>query len=333
MVAVERLSVDAVRSNDLLSAQHVHRYVWARELCAGLHVLDLACGEGYGSDILMDVAASVVGVDRDPDALAAARKHFTRPGLSFEQSDAREVTRRDLTQVPFDVLVCFEGIEHFDDAADVLDDLRQLARKGLRLLLSLPNEDKFVADNHFHVKTYAYDDVLALAQSMPKATVVTQFLAEGSVIAKADADPSSTATAELALQERLEPEYAHNWLLAVGFDPRDLERATTKLNVAAAPTYNSYMIGLEKANRELFRINAELRQKRLGARDSAAVGGGERMAQLRDELERVREELARYNAPRYRTLDQVRARLLRVPGLSVTWWVLRQQLRRRGRAD
>ena len=42
--------------------EHVHRYAFARRYAAGRRVLDVACGEGYGSAILAETAASVTGV-------------------------------------------------------------------------------------------------------------------------------------------------------------------------------------------------------------------------------------------------------------------------------
>ena len=48
--------------------RHLAVYEWIAERCAGLRVADLACGEGYGSDVLAGAAAEVVGVDANPEA-------------------------------------------------------------------------------------------------------------------------------------------------------------------------------------------------------------------------------------------------------------------------
>lgn len=329
MAALERLTVEQVRSGDLLSAHHVHRYTWAAELCRGMRVVDLACGEGYGSDILSATATSVLGVDRDDAALVSGRRHFTAPGLSFERSDAGLFVRRPL-QEEHDALVCFEGLEHFDDLTAVLEQLRYLAAAGVKLVLSLPNEDKFPEENDFHVQRFSHRDVTGLAASFPNASVVQQFLAEGSIIAPTGGEPPTTAAAQVVNRERFEPEYANHWLIAVGFDPGAVHAATSRLNVATAPDYNSYMTALERANAELLRINTELRQEHLGLRDSAAAGRARRIAGLEERYEALVEQ---YSAPRYRVVDGIRKRLLGAPGVSVIWWGLRQLVRRRRRGD
>ena len=35
-----------------IELEHVHRYLWAEQFAHGKSVLDIACGEGYGSEIL-----------------------------------------------------------------------------------------------------------------------------------------------------------------------------------------------------------------------------------------------------------------------------------------
>ena len=328
MAALERLTVEQVRSGDLLSAHHVHRYTWAADLCRGLRVVDLACGEGYGSDLLGETASEVLGVDRDHTALEAARRHFASDRLRFERADAGPFVHRPL-QEQHDVLVCFEGLEHFDDLPDVLQQLRHLAASGLKLLVSLPNEDKFVEDNHFHVEQFSWREVTALVASLPGAVALQQFLAEGSVIAAVGGEPPTSATAAVVNRERFEPEYANHWLIAVGFEPEAVAAASSRVNVATAPNYNSYMITLERANAELLRINTELRQEHLGLRDAAAAGRAVKAAGLEAKYEALKEQ---YSAPRYRIMDGVRARVLGSPGVSAAWWGVRETLRR-GRQD
>ena len=52
--------------------EHWHRYHFAAPLVAGLDVLDVACGEGYGSALLATRAAKVIGADIAPSAVEHA---------------------------------------------------------------------------------------------------------------------------------------------------------------------------------------------------------------------------------------------------------------------
>src|SRR5688572_15728707 len=63
--------------------RHLVVYEWIARRVHGRRVVDLACGEGYGSSVLARTAASVVGVDANPEAFAHARARYTTPGLRF----------------------------------------------------------------------------------------------------------------------------------------------------------------------------------------------------------------------------------------------------------
>ena len=64
--------------------RHLVVYEWIAARVAGAVVLDMACGEGYGSDVLARRRARVVGVDGNPEAHEHARLRYTGPNLSFE---------------------------------------------------------------------------------------------------------------------------------------------------------------------------------------------------------------------------------------------------------
>lgn len=69
--------------------EHLHRYLFARELCRGKDVLDVASGEGYGTALLAQVARRAIGVEIDPEAVRHAATSYARANLSFSQGDAQ----------------------------------------------------------------------------------------------------------------------------------------------------------------------------------------------------------------------------------------------------
>src|SRR6185312_6777686 len=102
--------------------EHLHRYAWCARLVEGKDVLDIACGEGYGSAMLARVARTVVGVDIAEGAVEHARKVYRDlPGLSFGQGDAAQIPLADSS---VDVVVSFETIEHHDRHAEMLREIR-----------------------------------------------------------------------------------------------------------------------------------------------------------------------------------------------------------------
>ena len=126
-----------------IEIEHLHRYHAAAELVTGLRVLDIACGEGYGSSILAQRAASVVGVDISPDAVAHARSSYAASNLHFEEGSC---TKIPLPDASVDVLISFETLEHVDEQEatlrEFLDSKQKLEesdiRDAIRLVMSTP---------------------------------------------------------------------------------------------------------------------------------------------------------------------------------------------------
>jgi SAM-dependent methyltransferase len=151
----ERLVPEAA-AGELVLAEHLARYRLAARLAAGRRVLDVACGEGYGTAMLAAAgAASVVGVDVDePTARHAAARY---------EIDARvgDVAALPLDDASFDLAVSFETIEHVGDPDRALDELRRvLAPDGL-LIISTPNSREYRVPNPFHVRELDPDEFLA----------------------------------------------------------------------------------------------------------------------------------------------------------------------------
>jgi SAM-dependent methyltransferase len=115
--------------------RHLAVYEWIAARVAGGDVLDMACGEGYGSDLLARRASSVVGVDGNPEAFEHARLRYERPGLSF----ARGLVETYGSPGEFDAVVLLQTIEHVQDAGGVLEHFRALLRPGGIAYVSTPN--------------------------------------------------------------------------------------------------------------------------------------------------------------------------------------------------
>jgi SAM-dependent methyltransferase len=133
--------------------EHVHRYAFARRYAAGKRVLDVACGEGYGSALLATVAASVTGVDIDAATVAHARAAYaSRANLAFVEGSAAQLPMPDAS---VDLVVSFETIEHLatvDQPRMLAEFSRVLADDGV-LVLSAPNRPEY-SESRGYVNPY-----------------------------------------------------------------------------------------------------------------------------------------------------------------------------------
>jgi 2-polyprenyl-3-methyl-5-hydroxy-6-metoxy-1,4-benzoquinol methylase len=156
--------------------RHLVVYQWIARRCAGLDVVDLACGEGYGTAALAERAATAVGVDANPEAHEHARLRYSRPGVRFE---------RDLVESfaePCDAVVFLQTIEHVHNPEEILDRVRGLLRPGGVAYVSTPNVLTLAppgaerSGNPWHVREYRAQEFLELcARSFTRVELLGLF--------------------------------------------------------------------------------------------------------------------------------------------------------------
>lgn len=142
--------------------RHLVVYEWIRARVGGMRVVDMACGEGYGSAVLARTAASVVGVDANPEAFEHARLRYTGPNIRFE---------RDLVErfaEPCDAVVFLQTIEHVQDPGAILEHFKTMLGKDGVAYVSTPNlltlapEGAEKSENPWHIKEYRHEEFRAL---------------------------------------------------------------------------------------------------------------------------------------------------------------------------
>src|SRR5438477_67744 len=131
--------------------RHVAVYEWIAERCAGLRVADLACGEGYGADLLARRAAEVIGVDANPEAFEHARSRYQRDNLRFERGLVEDFDE------DVDAVVFLQTIEHIQEPDRLLHRIAEIAPDAYvstpnRLTLAPPGAEK--SDNPWHLREY-----------------------------------------------------------------------------------------------------------------------------------------------------------------------------------
>lgn len=143
--------------------EHVDRYEFASQFAKNKKVLDIACGTGYGSDLLSESAESVIGVDVSEKSIEYAKSRFKKENTEFIEAPAQS----DLFPGnSFDLIVSFETIEHLNEVARAayLSNLRRWLKRDGLLILSTPNK-KIVSPfrdkpiNQFHVLEFSCQEL------------------------------------------------------------------------------------------------------------------------------------------------------------------------------
>lgn len=150
-----------------------------RHLPQGAHVLDIGCGDGTVTKAVMTKAASAVGIDISPEAIALAQRVNRDHRIRYVCAEIEEFHPHER----FDAVMMYELIEHVFDPVEVLHITYSLLRPGGILMLSTPNRCSLEArlallkrrlrkqplelpPFEYHVREYSLPELIAFLQDV-----------------------------------------------------------------------------------------------------------------------------------------------------------------------
>lgn len=163
------MSKDATLENDyermvpefhkgtLTYAEHLTRYIAARDIVATKTVLDIASGSGYGTQLLAETAKKVYGVDVNEPAIKYAQAHYGATNIEYKVGDGVSIPLDDDS---VDVVITLETIEHIEDYRHFIKELKRVLKPDGLLIVSTPNELEFAEGNHFHLHEFEYQELV-----------------------------------------------------------------------------------------------------------------------------------------------------------------------------
>jgi len=153
---MDALIVDDNYTNESRREFHLDRYRFATGFVKGKKVMDIACGTGYGTRILLEegYADKCIGVDIDKKAVLYAKKKHNVSGSDFICSSAENVP---MNSEFADVIVSFETIEHVYGENLLIDEFYRLLKKDGLFIVSTPNSWP-LSIAPFHTKEYDLDE-------------------------------------------------------------------------------------------------------------------------------------------------------------------------------
>ncbi|MCF7820371.1 MAG: class I SAM-dependent methyltransferase [Candidatus Pacebacteria bacterium] len=204
-MSIERLNLASSESSDILTNEHLLRYELARQFSDNKIILDLACGSGYGSNILAEKAKQVIGVDIDSEAIKEARTKYLHSNLSFEVVSA---LRLGLDSNSVDLIVSLETVEHFEqkDQIKFLQELKRVLKPDGLLIMSTPNSLASKHRNPWHLKELNEKEFISLLiQEFKHIQVLYQGTAMASVISNRETPAVDSLKANIS--SHIKPKY------------------------------------------------------------------------------------------------------------------------------
>jgi len=144
------------------SIEHLHRYSVIQNLLkSDMTVLDVACGEGYGTSMISAKVKKVYGVDISAEAISHASDKYKTSNIEFIQASALEIPLPDRS---IDLIVSFETLEHLEDHDMMLSELKRILKNEGTLVISTPDKNNYEKDipNPFHVRELTFEEFKGL---------------------------------------------------------------------------------------------------------------------------------------------------------------------------
>lgn len=165
-----RIEVDlskSVRSGDSIS----HHYEMVIPyLDRSFHVLDLACGSGFGAGLLSGSVRKVTGIDIDGEQLDQFIRDDNRNNIELVEADCLCTGFPD---AEFDCITAFEIIEHVDPDALLTEILRLLKPGGLCFISTPQNLLGHIPSTPDHLREFSLSGLLAVVSGYLEIEKVT----------------------------------------------------------------------------------------------------------------------------------------------------------------
>jgi len=156
------------KSGERIEADHMERYHFANKFAQGKSILDIACGTGYSAPLFIEAGAvSYVGVDLNEKLVKYANETYGSDCVSYYVGDICSFNNGKT----FDMITCYETIEHVKNYESAISNLYSLLNRGGMLLISSPNRpitsprcsslhDK--PANKFHSQEFIPEELLSI---------------------------------------------------------------------------------------------------------------------------------------------------------------------------
>ena len=151
----ERLS-EADKSTAPILCRHLAVYEYTQQFVKDKTVLDLGCGEGYGTALLARYAKKVIGVDYSARTIKKAQETYACDNLEFVCGSIDQIK---LESESFEVISAFQLIEHLPKPEVFLWRVKNWLKSEGLFFLSTPNKKSSIIQHPYHFREYYKEEL------------------------------------------------------------------------------------------------------------------------------------------------------------------------------
>jgi O-antigen biosynthesis protein len=245
--------------DDEIAFEHLHRYHAALELVKGKIVLDIACGEGYGTAILSKNVAKIFGIDIDQASIDHAKKTYKSNNIEFICGSADKIPLPDDS---VEVVISYETIEHINEESQkiFLSEIKRVLRKEGILVISTPDKtnytDRYSHKNEFHIKEFEKDEFIAFLENY--FGHVSCFLQGYEIVDAITKDsPDSVTNLSVSNWPRTSKPFARKYVIAVCGDfPMDADQHFSSVVFQVNKNYFDIMDGIVEKEAHILELGS-----------------------------------------------------------------------------
>jgi len=167
--AKEHISPEHVESPlaYVLYLRHLRAYEFAGSIIGeNCNVLDIGCGEGYGAAYLANSSPTIniTALDVREDSIKHAQNKYPLKNCQYIHYDGHGIPQQDSS---FDVVLCFQVIEHIKDDYGFISETHRLLKPNGVLIMTTPNKTHRLISwqkpwNTYHVREYYPKELVQL---------------------------------------------------------------------------------------------------------------------------------------------------------------------------
>lgn len=158
-------TLEGIRKDHKVRYDFTIDYLKQQQLCDNKVLgLDLFCGTGYGTYMIAsELSYPMLGIDGSEEAISFANSYYSKPNIFYSY----KMFPFNLPNNIFNFIICYESIEHVQNAKFLLVQLALSLKNNGYLFLSTPNENSlpFHKNFHkFHYKHYTMEELMSMVK-------------------------------------------------------------------------------------------------------------------------------------------------------------------------